>query len=204
MSYYYNYYLGTYDTVNDTYDILGPFDKKGNLMCILWRSRSYASDLHDDMTPVPKGNMSEEMKKAFSYTDYAGKKDVRDVKYIPVSSLSAESPYKGGYVLREDVMSYLAGQEEVEFEEIAQVILSAEQFATLASNSRYKYKAEKFIKETGELEPVEYTSDDFIYYRWISSNSRKSEEWQIKNIICILYDCFSEKGKEIVLLETEG
>lgn len=205
MSYYYNYYIGTQDTKTGKFDILGPFDKDGKLICIFWKSGSFASNLPEDMIEVPETKMTEDMKKTFSYTNYKDENEIGKVKYLPVEDIPGGSPYKEGFVLRKDVIEWDKDKEEyVSFEDCALLRLTAEQFSAFATNPNYKYKYEHYDEATDETREDEYTAGDFMFYRWISSDSKEFECWQIKNIVYNLYEHYNEKDKKIVLLETEG
>ena len=62
MSYYYNYYVGQRNKETGKFTTVAPYDADGKPMCLLWKSRSYASDLHEDFTPIFSKKMEDKLK----------------------------------------------------------------------------------------------------------------------------------------------
>lgn len=58
MSYYYTYYLGRRETATGKVGLAGPYDKDGRAVSIMSKSRSFASDLHEDMLPLAEEDMA--------------------------------------------------------------------------------------------------------------------------------------------------
>ena len=77
MSYYYSYYAG-YKYDGKIYP-LGPFNCFGKLRAIVEKSRSFASDLHNDFYDVPDDAASDELRERFEYEDW--KKKVYSCRY---------------------------------------------------------------------------------------------------------------------------
>lgn len=103
MSYYYNYYLG-YKKDGKIFP-LGPYNHRGTLMSAISRSRSFASDLHEEFRRISEDEVSDELRKQFEYENYKGEKEI-NVKKLMLSELPAESYIKSGYFLIEDVEQY--------------------------------------------------------------------------------------------------
>ena len=104
MSYYYNYYIG-YKKDNKIYP-LGPYSCDGKINEVLSRSRSFASDLHDDFHKMPNEMITSELRRDFEYENFNGEKTV-DVKYLELDKMPDDNFIKSGYFLIEDVQSYL-------------------------------------------------------------------------------------------------
>ena len=68
MSYYYNYYVG-YKKDGKIYP-WGPYNANGKLEPMVSRSRSFASDLHEEFYAVSDKEVSEELRKEFEYEDW--------------------------------------------------------------------------------------------------------------------------------------
>ena len=111
MSYYYNYYIG-YQTSDKKIYPLGPYDNKGKLYNVFYKSRTFASDLHNDMYVADEDEYSDELKNEFSYEDCNGKTQYDNIKYLPISKLPSEKYIKSGFFLIEDITEYEKLKEE--------------------------------------------------------------------------------------------
>lgn len=207
MSYYYNYFLGTYNSKTDKYDLAGPFDKGGKYITLLSKSSSFASDLHDDMYSLPEGKMSDEMQKALTYKDYHGNDKVASVKAILFTDLPfVDSPVKTGFVLKKDVFVYKRNEEPgYTFDESAQIILTPEQYSALALDPEYGIELQLYDEDGDETH--KYYARDFMFYSWVNPQSKEYEIWLLKEMAYSMdydYEFRLGKGKKLVLLETEG
>ena len=54
MSEYINYYICKQNKNTKLIYPLGPFDDKGEFKCVIWKSRSFYTDLVDLFVPIPK------------------------------------------------------------------------------------------------------------------------------------------------------
>ena len=108
MSYYYTYYIG-YRTKGKIYP-LGPYDCFGTLRPVLNRSRSFASDLYEEFSPVKEPEISEELRKEFESEDWNGNKVV-PVKYLNIKDLPTGEYIKKGYVLISEVIENEASED---------------------------------------------------------------------------------------------
>ena len=108
MSYYYTYYIG-YRSEGKIYP-LGPYDCFGNLRPVLNRTRSFASDLYEEFSPVKEPEISEELRKEFESEDWNGKKVV-PVKYLNIKDLPTGEYIKKGYVLISEVIENEASED---------------------------------------------------------------------------------------------
>ena len=111
MSYYYTYYIGYLDDEKKIHP-LGPYDNTGKLHRIISRSRSFASDLHEDFIHISKDMVSDDFMDEFSYSDYdengneVKKIDLNYYKYLPINELGSGDYIKTGYYLIEDANRY--------------------------------------------------------------------------------------------------
>ena len=106
MGYYYDYYLG-YQKDGKIYP-WGPYTAAGKIKPVFYRSRSFASDLHERFRPVAEDEISDELRADFEYEDWQGDKRI-DVKVLPAGELPGGSFIKTGYFLIDEVKSYEAG-----------------------------------------------------------------------------------------------
>ena len=107
MSYYYNYFIG-YMHEGKIYP-LGPYDAKGNPRDAVSRSRSFASDLHEDFDVVRDDMISDELRKEYEYTNYKDEVEMPRLKYLRVAELPKEPYIKKGYFLIKDVLLFEEG-----------------------------------------------------------------------------------------------
>ena len=83
MSYYYNYYIG-YQTPDKKIYPIGPFDAKGNIHSALTRSRSFASNLHDEFYYINEKSVTDELIDALGYAWEGEEKKFEDGKFLPL------------------------------------------------------------------------------------------------------------------------
>ena len=200
MSYYYNYYIG-YMAGKKIYP-LGPYSANGKLKTAVCKSRSFASDLHDDLDYVSDDMISDELRKEFEYTDYNGEKVMPDLRYMKVSDLKASTPVRRGYFLIKDVMRF--EENHGDFDGFYDV-LSPEVYAAKAHNEMIfgKPLPEKDI-EGEEYQPT--CAADYMYYAFVDYTSKEYESFIIREVAEMLddYDSDLPKDRELVVIETEG
>lgn len=209
MSYYYNYFLGKREVATGLVYPAAPFDDNGKMMCLYSRSRSFASDLWRDMDCLPEERMSEELKAQFRYKDWNDEETIESMRILPLAAMSGKEPFETAYVPVSDVVNkrqYEDDFEEIEFTDR----LSPEQYAafclgyaTDVSNTR---KVERFDIETNEFVVVELKPTDYMYYRWVDTQTKTYESWMISTMVHNLDDLAwrPPDGFEWVILETEG
>ena len=86
MSYYYQYYIGYEDVSTGLIYPYGPYNCQGKLKPVVEKSRSFASDLHNEFVPISINHISDELRKEFEYEDWHGNKQI-NVKHIPFENL---------------------------------------------------------------------------------------------------------------------
>ena len=204
MSYYYNYYIG-YMKDNKIYP-LGPYDSKGDFQCTLWRSRSFASDLHDDFLNIPDECYSDELKEALSWTDECGEKHSQTVKYLPLAELGSSDFVKKGYYLLSDIQTYTNDEDAEEYDDLFYEHLTAEAFAAkLQSEIKYGLPAQQYDCEGNPFEM--HPCADYGYFAYPDYHCKEYEIFCIKNVAQSLSDSNLVNYKsdaKIVVLETEG
>ena len=199
MSYYYNYYIG-YKKDGKVYP-WGPYDAEGKIQPMVSRSRSFASDLHEDFYTVKDEMISDELRKDFEYTDYNGKKYF-DVKYLPEKELPAGSYIKTGYFLISDVKAY----EEGEYFDGFYDRLSPEVYAAKLQHEMMFGKNQPEKDDEGN-EYTEPNASDYMFYAYPDYNSKEYETFILRELIEALRDYHhigTDSDIEYVVLETEG
>lgn len=201
MSYYYNYYLG-YKKDDKIYP-LGLFDPDGKFHSVLSKSRSFASDLHEDFLYVKEESFTEELMAVFSYEDFDGEiitYEAREVRYLPVSDLPTGSFIKSGYFLIDDVRVY---EETKDVEGL---------FYDWYSPSTYMglVQAEKLagVRNAGvDVEGNEYeihSAADYMYFCYPDYNSKEYEADFLRGVADAYWGYQYDHDVEFVILETEG
>ena len=197
MSYYYNYYIG-YKKNNKIYP-LGPYSYDGRINEVLSKSRSFASDLHNDFKEVPNDMISSELRRDFEYEDFNGKKTV-NVKYLELDKMPDDNFIKSGYFLIEDIQTYLKDKyiEDIFYERLDPEIYTMKlQNELKFGKSKTKYDCE------GNPFP-NYSCEDYAYFAYPDYNCKEYESFIIKQQAYIYEYTNAVKDAEIVILETEG
>lgn len=211
MSYYYNYYFGSRNKSTGEFDTYGAYDDRSSPLCILSKSRSFASDLHDDMDYIPEEKMSYRMKQFFGYKDFNGEEKIDNVKWISFNKLPDSNPIKGRYILKEELINYLNSEHDLSEDEYFTEKLTMQQYNIFAQMYLEDHKKTRKV-EVYDLEKDEYVfknvkPTDYVYYQWIDYNSKEYETWLIKTFAFYsgidLID-YRKEDNELVLLETEG
>lgn len=206
MSYYYNYYVGQRNKETCKFTTVAPYDADGKPMCLLWKSRSFASDLHEDFNPICSKEMEDRLKSfscfvPSSMTDEDYDNGYYKVKYMPYNEFQLSEPFRKGYVLTDDVISY-SNDVGCDFSDYARDILTPEQYAAFA-HSYMTAKKTRIVYDPANDEDIECTPSDYMLFNWVDYDGRQYEQWCITNIISSL-DISPDKGYELVILETEG
>ena len=206
MSYYYNYYVGQRNKATGKFTTVEPYDANGEPMCLLWKSSSFASDLHEDFYPIYSKDMEDRLKSfscfvSSSMTDEEYDQGYYKVKYMPYNDFQLFQPFRNGYVLTEDVISYSADA-GCDFSEYARDILTTEQYAAFA-HSYMASKKTRNVYDPATDEEIECNPSDYMLFNWVDYDGRQYEQWSITNLISSL-DITPDKGYELVILETEG
>lgn len=208
VSYYYNYFLGYMDKDKIVYP-LGPYDMNGECHYIISRSRSFASDLHENFYFLPEERMSDRLKKEMSYENWDGEIKVTDLKFLPLNELPKDSFIRKGYFLIKDIEMY-----EKSFDDPSCIDIG-ELFWDTIPTSVYAQKMQNEITfgapkpktdEFGE-EIIEHPCSDYAFYAYPDYLSAAYESFVIRmaaEIYDYRVDELREDGTEIVVLETEG
>lgn len=200
MGYYYNYYIGK---IRDgkIYP-LGPFDENGKIYPVLWRSRSFASDLHDDFYPMKRDMVSEELSKSHIYGEFDCDDDEVDVfgqynKYLPYAELAGGSYIKSGYYLISDIEAYEATGED--------------DFEPPLTPTAYAMKLENELKfgspkNTEDDDYYEHSVKEYAYFSYPDYHCKEYEAAVIRVFInAYVEGCYSEdRDAGLVVIETEG
>ena len=207
MSYYYNYCIG-YMHDGKIYP-LGPYDCNGKLCDVISKSRSFASDLHEDFMIVSEEQISDELRKEFEYEDWNGNKVV-NVKYLPLSDLPVGSYIKSGYFLISDVQQYEKygkdPYDELFYDCLTPTVYAAKLLNDLAANKNVKNTEEPVSDEDEEDTERPHPATDYMFFAYPDYGSKEYECEVIRTAADYLGDFNSSlpKGYKLVVLETEG
>ena len=197
MSYYYCYTIGIMDK-EDKIKPFGPYDANGNLKYIIEKSRSFASDLHEDFYEVKKEQITEELRKQFSYKEWDGKEKL-EVKYLPIENLTTKSYLKKGYFLIDDVQAWEQGGDDSLFCGMITPEVYAEKMRNELTFGKNQPKEDEYGNKY-----TESNASDYMYYAAIDYNSKEYEAEQLHNAAAILESYDMPEGSKLVALEVEG
>ena len=190
MSYYYNYYIG-YKKDNKIYPF-APYDANGKLYSLISDSRSFASDLYEDFYRVEEEQISDELRKNFSYKDYMGNETVK-VKYLLLKDLPNGSFIKTGYFLISEVEEY-----EKSDEAYFSNVLTPQIYAAKLQNEMMFGKSKN--KDEDE---EEHNASEYMYYAYPDYNSKEYDAFLLRSVAGN-FDFGIPDGAELVILEDEG
>lgn len=203
MSWYYSYYIGGM-TKEGKIIPLGMYDRDGKIHPAIEKSRSFASDLHEEFNPITKDMVSEEFEKEFSYEDYTGEKklDLTYMSYLPLKELGSTDYIRKGYFLIEDVKQYEADGDtwDLFYDHMTTQIYVAK----LENELRFGPPPKEYDVERDEYIP--HPVRDYMYYAYPNYESREYEASRIidaANMICDEYDA-KEKGLTLVAILSQG
>lgn len=191
MSYYYNYYIG-YKKDNKIYPF-APYDVNGKLYSFISDSRSFASDLYEDFYRVEEEQISDELRKFFSYKNYKNE-EVVEVKYLPVKDLPKGSFIKTGYFLIDEVARYERTEETDEFS----TPLTPQIYAAKLLNEVMLGK-----KKNEDKDEEEHNASEYMYYAYPDYNSKEYDAFLLRSVAGN-FDFGIPDGAELVILEDEG
>ena len=196
MSYYHSYFLGYMK--NDKIYPYGPFDFRGRMKPIIEKSRSFASDLHNDFWIVQDNQITDELREQFEYEDWQGR--FTNVRYLPVEDLPSDDYIKKGYFLIEDVQAWeTEGDDSLFYHMISPTIYAEKMRNELIFGKNQPKK---------DIEGNEYTepnASDYVYYAAPWYNSREYEAHLLQEAAGAMYDYdFFNDDVKMVILETEG
>lgn len=197
MSYYYNYYIG-YRKDGKIYP-WGPYDANGSLHPVVCNSRSFASDLYENFEMVDEKCISDELRKAFAYTDWEGNERI-EVKYLPAKELPHGSYVRSGYYLIDDVARY-EESDSLFFDGFFDR-LSPQVYAAKLENQLKFGENKPKVDEDGDMY-TEHNASDYMFYAYPDYQSREYEAWIIDTMVEALTS-YKLQDVEYVILETEG
>lgn len=197
MSYYYCYTIGIMDK-EDKIKPFGPYDANGNLKYIIEKSRSFASDLHEDFYKVKEEQVTDELRKQFSYKEWDGKEKL-EVKYLPIENLTTKSYLKKGYFLIDDVQAWEQGGDDSLFCNMITPEVYAEKMRNELTFGKNQPKKDEYDNKY-----TDPNASDYMYYAAIDYNSKEYEAEQLRNVAVILENYDMPEGSKLVALEVEG
>ena len=199
MSYYYNYFIG-YMHDGKIYP-LGPYTANGKRRDAVSRSRSFASDLHEDFHVIRDEMISDELRKDYEYKTYEGEKKMPRLTYLMLSELPTESYIRKGYFLIRDVLLYEEGG--VETDELFYDRISPSVYAAMMKNEITFGKPEDEYDAEGE-KIEHHSARDYMYYAYSDYFSREYEAEMLRVTAGMLQEYDLPDGSELVVIEDEG
>lgn len=153
MSEYINYYICKQNKNTKLIYPLGPFDDRGNLKCVIWKSRSYYTDLIDLFSPIPKELITNELATKLynssleeclnNENDMFNNNDYYMMHYYPLSELGSSNYIKSGYYLIDDIKEYEKSQlDNYEFDGFYEYLSPQLYCELLRSENSSKFKRE--------------------------------------------------------------
>ena len=198
MSYYYTYFAAIQDKQTGIIKPLGPYTNEGKLKPIIERSRSFASDLHDDFSIISDEQISDELRKEFEYEDYMGNKNC-EVKYLPIENLPTGSYIVKGYFLIEDLAAWEQGGDDNLFYNV----IKPEYYAELMKKELV-FGKNQLEKDEDSCEYNKPNASDYIYSAITNYYSKEYEAEVLRQVACMLFDYDLSQKYDLVIIETEG
>ena len=198
MSYYYSYYLG-YEKDGKIYPF-APYDCFGHFKPVIECSRSFASELHNRFSVIPKEQYSDELTKQFEYKTWNGETEVEEVKICKLDDLPTGSYIKRGYFLIEDVKKY---ERDNNPEDLFYDYLTPTVYAAMAANE-VQFGKPQPRKNDFDEEYTPHTASDYMYYAYIDYHCEEYEAYVLHRESTIYdYGCLPADAN-IVIIMTEG
>lgn len=198
MSYYYSYYVGYIK--DGIHHFLGPYDSQGNIKPVICKSRSFASDLHEDFLIMKEEDAGDDVKKELMEESFMG--DMRlNARYLKLADLPTGDFVKTGYYLIDAVKSYEESQDE---EDLRYGYITPTVYNAMAANE-VKFGKPAPKKDVEGEEYVPYTASDYMYYAATFYNSKEFEAFMLREVAEMLrgYD-FPGEDATLTIIETEG
>ena len=204
MSYYYSYYVG-YMLKGQVYP-LGPYTNTGELRAVVTKSSSYASNLHYLFSELQDSEISEELKKEFTYKTYSGESVVATLKFLPVDNLPSGDYIKSGYFLIKDVQRYKDCEDfadKVDFDGFYER-LDPEVYSAKLANEYIFGRRDDPRHEDDDEEVMHYSAADYMFYAYPDYRCQEYESRCLQLAVSYLLNYNMPKGAEPVIIETEG
>ena len=204
MSYYYNYYIGYKTKENKIYP-LGPYDAFGKMHPVFYKSRSFASDLHEDFRRVQDEQMTEELKKEFAYEDWNGEIKVQNLNYLPVSELPSGDYVRRGYFLIEDIAEYERTGDtwDLFYDYLTPAVYLMRLQNELIFGPTLKREKED-DEDREDAEETKRPCSDYSCFAYVDPNSREYETHMLRIALQAYEFAKIPEGAEMVILEDEG
>lgn len=170
MSTYYDYYLGARERSTGKFNIIGPYDNKGELraVCTCCGLSDSEAEFHSSLYLLSTLDMEDGMKneilgKAADDPDWEPiyGSDVKMVSYLPFSELPVGSYYKAGYYPESEVVFYQRNQ-KIYDEDLFNSMLTPEVYAEKMKNELIFGKKGPELDCEGNSVPT-LNACDYIY-----------------------------------------
>ena len=195
MSWYYNYFLGVKNKDTGVFSLLAPFDRDGEIQCVLTKSRSFASDLYEKFDKLDQDKFDERMKKNFSY-EYNGETETEDVYGMPLSDLPKGDILKTGYFLLSDIAYY---EKDHDSYDLFYDKMTPQEYL-LRQNNELKFGEDK---RDPDDDNYQRPCRDYAYYGYIDYCSKEYEAWIIRTV-ANMFEYRVDDNEEVWVLMTQG
>ena len=200
MSYYYTYYLG-YEQDKKIH-LLGPYNNENDFRCVVYRSQSFASDLHERIDVVSRDRLGDDVIKEFTYKNYKDEDELTQLRMLYLDELPSDPYIKSGYYLIEDVHAYQADEDHSAWD-LFYDHMSSDEFAARLQNELALGPPKAKTKDPDEYVP--HSVRDYMFFAYPDYSCEEYEASLIRQTAHMLCDTYDKPDDfRIVVLETEG
>ena len=214
ISWYYDYYLIYKNKEDGKFYPFGPFDYEGDYKDVLSKSRSFASDLHEEFIDIRsaedrKALVSEELLKTIHngldeeecQKFYEGDNDFY-WSYLHIDELPKGDYIKKGYVLIEDIER--CEDPDAYFEGFYDV-LSPDMYARKLENE-LKFGRPRPQKDCEGEEYTPHSVADYSFYMWVDNTSKEYDAYIIRRALGYMREMYEldHGDEEIYVLLVQG
>lgn len=201
MSITHVYYLGIRNKKTNMVTFAGPYDKEGKILPVLQQGSH--SPLADAFSELPEEEMSDEVKKEFTYENYCGK-DILDTVRIGKFDYEISIPLLTRYVyadaLNDDNMKDYYDEDYMD-----DCSMSEREYAVFCKACEKKPDKTKKIYLESIDDYVETKPNDYIMYRWVDYSSAEYAKFMIVETAQNIELAYRHsQDEEIVILEVCG
>lgn len=204
MSMEYDYYLGIRNIDTGMVSLLGPYNKKGELLPVF--TRGSWSKYWKSFKVLDEEKMDEETKKFFEWEDFWGKPIIQEVHYIELDT-DAPVPVTTRYVYSKKLMELKNGESTYyDPDEMESASMTEEAYAVFCKAYLKNPETRHVIyDEYSDEGDIETKPEEYELYSWINYDSAEFEKWAISEAAGNMGLAYSHSdNEEVVVLEVHG
>lgn len=204
MSTEHDYYLGIRNKETGMVSLLGPYNKKGELLPIF--ARGSWSEYWKSFKTLDEEKMDEEAKRFFAWEDFWGKPAIQEVRYIELDTEVAV-PITTRYVYSKKLIELKNNKNEVyNPDELETASMTESAYAAFCKiylkNPETRITLYDEYSEDGD---VETKPEEYELYSWIDYDSAEFEKWAISEAAENMGLAYTHSdNEEVVVLEVHG